>query len=269
MADFTAYFKEILPNEFPSDLLDKISQDWEDILLAKRTKIHERIKDVIPDADAYKSRLCEPAIEGFANVLNPDFYKYNRAIMKYKIKIVRGANAYINNIQAAFSEGGNFEEGVKANKEKYKSNVTYTIRFTGDKNKIFGCVPKMALACQGKHAILSKVLIEADYMSGTPMVMFKYDHLARVVAALTNVAIEGLILARMCLEGGEDVKSVLDYYNRIIEQYIRIYDEATGTYNPSPFLSDKLDPNGTWIKLGYDQSADRLYINVAQTKKAT
>jgi len=257
MVQFEAKFFELKPEEIPASLLDEVSQDWADILLAKREKIYNRIKDVIPDADAYKSRLCEPAIENFANVLNLDIYKYRMSLLKYKIKIVKGANSFIRNIEEAFKENGRFQNGVTANKEKYKQNVIYTIRFTGDKNKVWGCVPKFALACYGNKTVLSKVISNVDVITGEPLPMFDEKHLARMVPAVVNLVIEGLVLARMCIEAEENVQNVLDLYNDMLRPYVI----------NSPFLNPKLHPEACLIKLDYDSGQDRLYIYMKQELK--
>ena len=72
-------------------------------------------------------------------------------------------------------------------------------------------------------------------------------------------------MARMGKEAGEDVTSILNDYNAIIEAYIRKYDEGTGTYTASDFLNPDLDPNGTYVKLEYDSTADRLKIHVVES----
>jgi len=262
---FEGVFVEIKPEELPEGFDTKIATDWKDILIAKRDKILERIKTVIPDEAAYLERLADVAITEFEGVLNPNYYKTERALRKYKIKVKRGGKAYLSNVESAFAEGGRFEQGVTANVDKFIANALYAWRFVGDKDKVWGCVPMMAFALEGKGKVLEKVKKGGDSISGTPKPMFKVEHVSRIVPALTNVAVEGLVMARMGKEAGEDIDAILNDYNAIIEAYIRKYDEATGTYVASDFLNPELDPNGTYVKLEYDATADRLRIHVVES----
>jgi len=262
---FEGVFVEIKPEELPEGFDTKIATDWKDILTAKRDKIKERIQTVIPDEATYQERLADVAITEFTDVLNPNYYKTERALRKYRIKVKRGGKAYIDNVASAFAEGGRFEQGVANNIDKFKANAMYAWRFVGDKDKIWGCVPMMAFALKGKGKVLEKIKKGGDSISGTPKPMFKVEHVSRVVPALVNVAVEGLVMARMGKEAGEDVTAILDDYNAIIEAYIRKYDEGTGTYTASDFLNPELDPSGTYVKLEYDSTADRLKIHVVES----
>ena len=262
---FEGIFVEIKPEELPEGFDTKIATDWQDILIAKRDKIKERIQTVIPDEATYQERLADVAITEFTDVLNPNYYKTERALRKYRIKVKRGGKSYIDNVASAFAEGGRFEQGVANNINKFKANAMYAWRFVGDKDKIWGCVPMLAFALKGKGKVLEKIKKGGDSISGTPKPMFKVEHVSRVVPALVNVATEGLVMARMGKEAGEDVTSILNDYNAIIEAYIRKYDEGTGTYTASDFLNPELDPSGTYVKLEYDSTADRLKIHVVES----
>ena len=261
---FDAKFGEIKPTELPAGINTDIGQDWYDILIAKRDKILARLQEVIPDESAYISRIAEVAEAEFSNVLNPNYYKTERALRKFRIKVKKGGSAWLNNVASAFAVGGRFEEGVSANRTKFENNVLYVLRFTGDKNKVWGCVPKAAFSMKGKAKILEKITGTVDSVTGSPVRMFKPEHLSRIVAALENVIVEGLVMARMGQEAGEDVNAILSDYNAIIDSYVRSYDAATGTYTASPFLDTSLDPANTYIQLEYDSVADRLFVHVVQ-----
>ncbi len=261
---FDAKFGEIKPTELPTGLDTDIATDWYDILIAKRDKILARLQEVIPDESAYLSRIAEVAEAEFSNVLNPNYYKTERALRKFKIKVKKGGSAWLNNVASAFAVGGRFEEGVNAGKNKFITNAMYVWRFTGDKNKVWGCVPKAAFAMKGKAKIIEKIKGTYDSITGSPVSMFKPEHASRVIAALENVIVEGLVMARMGIEAGETVDAILTDYNTIIEAYIRKYDAATGTYTASDFLNTNLDPNNTYVALEYDSVADRLFVHVVQ-----
>jgi len=250
---FEGVFGEIKPSELPENIDVDIANDWYDILTAKRDKIATRLNEVIPDEAAYQSRIAEVATAEFENVLNPNYYKTERALRKFKIKVKRGGSAWLNNVASAFAEGGRFEQGVAANKDKFKANVLYTLRFTGDMNKVWGCVPKAIKAIQGKAKILEKIKGSYDSLTGTPVRMFKVVHLSRIAAALSNIFVEGLVQARMAEEAGDDPTTILDDYNTIIADYVT-----------STFLDDSLDPANSSITLEYDSVADRLKIHVVQ-----
>ena len=261
---FEAKLYEIKPEELPADTITNIANQWESRLIGMRDEIYNRLKEVIADADAYRKVIGIPASEQFANVLNPNYYKTQSALLKFKVKVLKGAESWLKNTEEAFKEGGRFENGVKGNKTKFMENVKYTIRFVGDKNKVYGCVPKAILCMEGKGAILDRVKSAVDEITGKPVVMFKFAHLPRITASLTNVLVEGLVIGRMSIEAGEDVNAILNTYNAVIEEYVRTYDEATDTYKPSIFLNPNLDPNNTFIKLDYNADTDRLFIHVKQ-----
>jgi len=250
---FEGVFGEIKPTELPEGIDTDIAQDWYDILTAKRDKIATRLSEVIPDEAAYQSRIAEVGEAEFTDVLNPNYYKTERALRKYRIKVKRGGSAWLNNVASAFAEGGRFEGGVAANKDKFKANVLYTLRFTGDKNKVWGCVPKAIFAINGKAKVLEKVKGSYDSLTGTPVRMFKVTHLSRITAALANIFTEGLVMARMGIEAGEVVDDILTDYNTIIADYVT-----------STFLDTNLDPTNSSITLEYDSVADRLKIHVVQ-----
>lgn len=250
---FEGVFGEIKPTELPEGIDTDIAQDWYDILTAKRDKIATRLSEVIPDEAAYQSRIAEVGEAEFTDVLNPNYYKTERALRKYRIKVKRGGSAWLNNVASAFAEGGRFENGVAANKDKFKANVLYTLRFTGDKNKVWGCVPKAIFAISGKAKVLEKVKGSYDSLTGTPVRMFKVTHLSRITAALANIFTEGLVMARMGIEAGETVDDILTDYNTIIADYVT-----------STFLDTTLDPTNSSITLEYDSVADRLKIHVVQ-----
>ena len=250
---FEGIFGEWKPEELPEGINADIAQDWEDILKAKRDKIKTRLNEVIPDEAAYQSRIADVATTEFENVLNPNYYKTERALRKFKIKVKRGGSAWLANIASAFAEGGRFETGVTANKQKFMNNVLYTLRFTGDMNKVWGCVPKAIKAIEGKAKVLEKIKGTVDSITGTPVPMFKVAHLPRIKALLANVFVEGLVMARMGAEAGEDVSAILSEYNAIIADYIN-----------ATFLDASLDPANSSITLEYDSLADRLSIHIVQ-----
>ena len=250
---FEGIFGEWKPEELPEGINTDIATDWEDILKAKRDKIKARLSEVIPDEAAYQSRVAEVATEEFSNVLNPAYPKTERALRKYKIKVKKGGSAWLSNVESAFAEGGRFDTGVTANKQKFINNILYTLRFTGDMNKVWGCVPKAIKAIEGKGKVLEKIKGTVDSITGSPVPMFKVTHLPRIKALLANVFTEGLVMARMGKEAGEVVDDILAEYNAIIADYI----SAT-------FLDESLDPTASSITLEYDSVADRLSIHVVE-----
>ncbi|RKY29424.1 MAG: hypothetical protein DRP74_08840 [Candidatus Omnitrophota bacterium] len=250
---FEGIFGEWKPEELPEGINTDVATDWEDILKAKRDKIKARLSEVIPDEAAYQSRIAEVATEEFSNVLNPNYYKTERAFRKFKIKVKKGGSAWLSNVESAFAEGGRFDTGVTANKQKFINNILYTLRFTGDMNKVWGCVPKAIKAIEGKGKVLEKIKGTVDSITGSPVPMFKVTHLPRIKALLANVFTEGLVMARMGKEAGEVVDDILAEYNAIIADYI----SAT-------FLDESLDPTASSITLEYDSVADRLSIHVVE-----
>ena len=250
---FEGTFGEWKPDELPEGINTEVANDWEDILKAKRSKILSRLQEVIPDEAAYQSRVAEVATEEFSNVLNPNYPKTARALRKFKIKVRKGGSAFLSNVESAFAEGGRFDTGVTANKQKFINNILYTLRFTGDMNKVWGCVPKAIKAIEGKGKVLEKIKGTVDSITGDPVPMFKVTHLPRIKALLANVFTEGLVMARMGKEAGEDVDTILSEYNAIIADYV----SAT-------FLDESLDPSTSLIELKYDSVADRLSIHVIE-----
>ena len=87
MAVFEAKFYEVKPEELPSDTLTKIADQWESRLISMRSEIYNRLKEVIADVDSYKKVIGIPAYEQYANVLNPNYYKTQSALLKFKVKV--------------------------------------------------------------------------------------------------------------------------------------------------------------------------------------
>ena len=249
---FSGRFPVLEETELPSGMVDTIGTDWHDSIKRKREKIITNLKTRIPDEDTYKKVIADAGYSRIIEVFNPNFPKYRRLLRKYRAKTYRGADDYLKNREEAFKEGGRFEEGVYRNLTKYKENMTLIWRFVGDKDKVFGCVPKTIMALAGKKKALENVLLDIDTVSGEPVPVFKPEHESRTLPAIENAMVEGLNVILLSREAGLDIDALISDYNAILDAYVK----------NTAFVRDNIDTANTFVHLGYDSATGRIVVDV-------
>jgi len=249
---FTGRFPVLEDTELPTDMKDKITTDWHDSLKRKREKILENLTTRIPDEDTYKKVIADVGYSRIIEVFNPNYPKYKRILRKYRAKTYKGADDWIKNVPEAFKEGGRFEEGIYANIDKYKDNMGMIWRFVGDKDKIFGPVPKAILALAGKAKALENVIMDIDTVSGSPVPVFKPEHESRVLPVVDNILIEALNVIMLSREAGLDISGLISDYNALLDAYVK---NAT-------FARDNIDTANTFCHIAYDDVTGRIVVDV-------
>jgi len=251
---FSARFPVLEPADIPAELREAIGKDWHDTLRGKRAKIITNLKEVIPNETAYRERIAEVAYARIGAVFNPAYPKYKRIMRRFKVKINAGADDYLKHVDDAFKEGGAFDQGVYANLEKFKENALIVWRCMGDKNRIWGCVPKTILALKGLGVVLNRVKLAKDTVSGTPIAIFKPEHETRITSIVDQVLMEGLNLIVLSKESGEEYTSIMDDYNAILDSYVK----------NTAFVKDNIDTANTFVHIAYDSVNDWIAVDVQE-----
>jgi len=249
---FSARFPVLDVEDIPENMRDKIAKDWHDTLTAKREKIINNLKEVIPDEDAFKDRIADVAYSRITQVFNPAYPKYKRIMRRFKVKINLGADDFIKNVNEAFKAGGAFEQGVYQNISKFKSNALITWRVMGDKNTIFGAVPKTIVALKGMGRLLEKVKLAKDTVNGEPIPVFKPEHESRITAIIDQILMEGLNVIVLSKEGNEPFDDLINDYNAILDSYVK----------NTAFVRDNIDTANTFVHIAYDTANDRIVVDV-------
>jgi len=148
-----------LPNTF-----DEVRDDWEATLKGKRQKIITNLQRVIPDESAYSSKIKDRSNEGYAEFIGTDHPQFDEIMLKREIKMDLAKSRYITNRDNAFAEGGDFETGVTNAKDKYRTNTIVTWMVTGDRDKIYGLVPKARYVLEGKKALAEELYTSVDHL---------------------------------------------------------------------------------------------------------
>ena len=251
---FSARFPVLEDADLPTDLKDKIGKDWHNTLRYKREKIITNLKAVIPDETAFKERIADVAYARIGAVFNPNYPKYKRIMRRFRAKINLGADDFIKNVDRAFEAGGAFDQGVYQNLDKFKENATITWRVMGDKDKIFGPVPKTILALKGMGRVLDKVKLAKDSVSGTPIAIFKPEHETRITSIVDQILMEGLNVIVLSKEAGLDYDTLISDYNAILDSYVK----------NTAFVRDNIDTANTFVHIAYDATNDWIVVDVQE-----
>ena len=93
--EYKGYYKPL--DSLPSEILE----EWETTLKNERERILSALMEKIPNADAFISKIAEPAYEGWSNFVNPDFPDVDFIKLKYRIKLKSAYPAWNSGIQSA------------------------------------------------------------------------------------------------------------------------------------------------------------------------
>ena len=240
-----------LPTRF-----DEVRDDWETTLKSKRAKIINNLKAVIPDESAYVSKIVDRSNTEYSEFIRSDHPRYDEIMLKRQIKMESAKSDYITNRDNAFAEGGKFETRVSERKQFFRRNAVIIWMVTGDRDKIYGCVPKARYALLGKQAILEELVTSADHLiTNTELKpFFKYRRYVPSVVATIN---KWLTYVAYALKAGW---SDADIDSKIAT---KANDELAGYVN-SAMMNPDLDPTTSAIKIEKDASTGRWGVRITE-----
>ncbi|MCD6132342.1 MAG: hypothetical protein J7J61_09605 [Candidatus Hydrothermae bacterium] len=189
--------------EIPSTF-DEVRDDWGSTLKSKRSKIIQNLQRVIPDESAYTAKIKDRSNEEYAEFIRSDHPKYDEIMLKREIKMDLAKSRYITNRDNAFVEGGNFETGVTNAKDKFRSNTVVTWMVTGDRDKIYGLVPKAKYVLLGKKALAEELFTSADHLITSTDLKPFFKHRRTVPAVVATINKWMTMVAYAVLAGWSD-----------------------------------------------------------------
>ncbi len=242
--------------ELPTEV-SEIGDDWETTFKGKRSKIITNLQRVIADESDYNEIIVNRSNAGYEQFIGTDHPDYNKIMLKRKTKMPARASDYITNRNNAFAEGGAFESGVTANKGAFMNNVKVILRVVGDKDKVYGAVPKLGIALDGKKSILEALLNDTyDHLiTSTDLKrFFVKKSFKTTVVALVN---EALAYTVYSIDAGYDDSwiqtNVADVYNPLIAAMIN-----ANTVNPD------LDATACAITIEKDATTGRWGVKLVE-----
>ncbi|RLG60592.1 hypothetical protein DRN86_02125 [Candidatus Geothermarchaeota archaeon] len=245
----------LLASEIPEDF-DEVRDDWETTLKGKRTKIHTNLSRVVPDEDAYLDVIVNRSNAGYGEFIGTDHPRFDEISLKRELKMERAKSIYITNRNNAFAEGGAFETGVTGNKEKFRMNAIVTWMVTGDRDKIYGLVPKAKYILQGKKSLFDAVVGNMDHVINETELkpFFKYARYIPSVVATINKWMTQVAYA--ILVGKDDT-----YIDTKIAS--KGNDELAGYVNAN-MLNPDLDPTTSAITIEKDATTGRWGVKIVE-----
>jgi len=257
---YEVHFGLLLQSEIPEDFA-KVGDDWNSTLKSKRAKIIENLQRVVPDEDAYLSKIVDRSNKGYAEFIGTGHERYDEIMVKREIKMTKAKSDYITNRNNAFAEGGDFEKGVDANKEAFKRNAVVTWMVTGDRDKIYGAIPKLKYALRGKKALLEGVITsDKDHLITSTELkpFFKYPRYVPSVVASCNKWLTHVAYAVLAGWSDDDIN------NKIASKGNA---ELAGFINSS-MLNPDLDPANCKLEIKKDATTGRWGIYFVEATPA-
>jgi len=240
-----------LPTRF-----DEVRDDWETTLKSKRAKIITNLQAVIPDESAYVSKVVDRSNVAYSDFIRSDHPRYDEIMLKRQIKMEAAKSDYITNRDAAFAEGGRFETQVSARKDFFRRNAVIIWMVTGDRDKIYGAVPKAKYVLLGNKTLAEEVLTSADHLITSTELkpFFKYRRYVPSVVASIN---KWLTYVAYALKAGW---SDADIDSKIAT---KANDELTGYVNDA-MMNPDLDPTTSAITIEKDASTGRWGVRITE-----
>ncbi len=254
---YEVHFGLLAVGELPSEI-SEIADDWETTFKGKRSKVLTNLQRVIPDEDAYKTKIVDRSNEGYASFISSSHPDYNKIMLKRKTKMPARASDYITNRNNAFAEGGAFETGISTNKGAFINNLKVILRAVGDRDKKYGAVPKLNLALDGKKALVENLITDGvDHLitSTELYAFFKKKSFKTSVVALVN---EALAYIAYALDAGYDdtwiETNIANEYNPLIAAMI---NDNT--------VNDALDASTSSITIEKDSTTARWGVKLVES----
>jgi len=242
--------------EIPTDF-DEVRDDWNTALKSKRQKILTNLQRTIPDEDSYLDKIVSRSNKGYGEFIGTGHERYDEIMVKREIKMTKAKSDYITNRNNAFTEGGAFDLGVDAQKEAFRRNAVVIWMVVGDRDKIYGAIPKLKYALRGKKSLLEDVLTtDKDHLvTDTELKpFFKYPRYIPSVVSVVNKWLS--MVAYGVLAGWSD-----DDINTKIAS--KGNNELAGFVN-SAMLNPDLDPANCKIELTKDATTGRWGVHFVE-----
>jgi len=257
---YSVHFGVLNLGELPSEV-SEIGDDWETTFKGKRAKILTNLQRVVPDESAYRSKIVDRSNEGYSAFISESHPDYNKIMLKRKTKMPARASDYIANRDAAFAEGGDFESGVTESKGAFMTNVKVILRVVGDKDKVYGAIPKLSYALDGKKELLEEILNDTyDHLiTSTDLKRFFVKKAFKTsVVAIANEALAYVVYA---IDAGYDdtwiTNNIANVYNPLIAAMIN-----------SDTVNSELDPTACSITVEKDSTTGRWGIKIVEATPA-
>ena len=253
---YSVHFGVLNLGELPSEI-SEIADDWETTFKGKRQKILTNLSRVIPDEATYRSTIVDRSNEGYAEYISESHPDYNRIMLKRMVKMPARAADYITNRDAAFSEGGEFEAGIARNKGAFMNNVKVILRVVGDKDKVYGAIPKLSYALDGKKELLEGILNDTyDHLiTSTDLKRFFVKKSFKTsVVAIANEALAYIVYA---IDAGYD-----DTW--IETNLASVYNPMLAAMINSNTVNSELDPTACSITIEKDSTTGRWGIKLVE-----
>jgi len=253
---YSVHFGVLNLGELPSEV-SEIGDDWETTLKAKRAKIFTNLSRVVPDESAYVDVIVNRSNEGYEQFISESHPSRDKIMLKRKIKMPARASDYIANRNAAFEEGGDFEAGVTESKSAFADNVKVILRIVGDKDKVYGAIPKLSFALDGKKALLESILNDTyDHLiTSTELKTFftKKQYKTSVVSLINECLTYVVYAVDAGFDDGWIQSNLADKYNPLISAMIN-----------ANTVNSELDPAGSSITIEKDATTGRWGVKLVE-----
>jgi len=225
---------------------DEIMTEWENTLKGERARILSALQEKIPNADAFLTKLANPAIEGWSGFVASDWEDRDLILMKYQVKLKGAYDEWNTGVQNAFAEGGTFETNVTNKKSKFQM-ARYPMGAVGIRYKIaWGPAYKAIGVISGDHRV-KNYMGTNDTFTGSIVNVFLPG--ARKVARPTAIAkiVQGLVIAQYAHEAGltSERDAIITTINtHLANSVLKMVDTSKYTVT---------------LEIGFDDVAGKLY----------
>ena len=225
---------------------DEIMTEWETTLKGERARILSALQEKIPNADAFITKLANPAHEVWKDFVNPNWVDKDLILLKHEIKLKGAYDSFNTGIQNAFAEGGTFEQNVTNKKSKFQL-ARYTMGSVGIRYKTaWGPAYKAIGVLSGDRRV--KIYMGAnDTFTGDVVNVFLKGATRIARATALPLITQGLVLAQLAHENGlaDRRDAVITNINeKLANSVLRMVDTSKYTVT---------------LNIGYDSVADKLY----------
>ena len=240
VVDYKGYYSPIA--EVPSDIMD----EWEQTLKGERARILSALTTKIPNADAFKSKIAEPAYTVWESFVSDTFPDVDLIKLKMRIKLLTAYDSWNTGVQNAFAEGGTFETNVTNKKDKF-AKARYPMGVTGIRYKVGWLCGYKALGVITGDVRVLKYMGTDDSISGEVTNIFPSGVNKFVRALGLPIIVQGLVIAQYAHENGLDSErdAVISATNTKLDNTVEKLVNTGYTLD---------------LKIGYEPTADRLFV---------
>jgi len=254
MADVLVEYKGYyLPlDSVPTEIMD----EWEATLKGERARILAALQEKIPNADAFITKLANPAHERWAAFVAPDWEDRDFILLKHRIKLKGAYDSWNTGISNAFAEGGTFEQNVTSKKEKFQL-ARYPMGAVGIKYKTAWGPAYKAIAVLSGDTRVTRYMTANDSFNGSVQNVFLAGATRFARAIAVPAIVQGLVLAQYAHEEGlaSERDAVISATNsKLANTVLKMVD--TSAYVVT-------------LEIGYDDVADKLYAYAKAETPAT